>query len=432
MQSLAIVGAQWGDEGKGKIVDYIARNVDVVVRYAGGNNAGHTVVVKGRKTILHLIPCGVLHPGKIGVLGNGMVVDPAVLLEEMAGLRKQKVLLNSKNFFISDRAHLILPYHKRIDIAREQLKSKKKRIGTTGRGIGPAYEDKANRCGIRFADLLNADLLEEKLRTVIREKNTYLKGVLKQPGFSAPAVLREYQGYARQLRRFIADTSLMIDRLFDQGKKILFEGAQGTLLDIDHGTYPFVTSSSAGSGGVLTGAGIGPSRLQAVLGVIKAYTTRVGEGPFPTELNDDVGAHLRREGAEFGATTGRPRRCGWFDAVVGRYSVRINGFTSMALTKLDTLTGLNPIRICTGYRVGRRLLTEFPADLHELEKAVPVYEDMPGWKEDIRNARRFEDLPQATIQYLKRLESLLEVPFSFVSLGPQRQETIILQDPFSG
>ena len=431
MQSLAIVGAQWGDEGKGKVVDYLARNVDVVVRFAGGNNAGHTVVVKGRKTILHLIPSGVLHPGKIGILGNGMVVDPAVLLEEMAGLRKQKILLTSKNFFISDRAHLILPYHKRIDIAREQLKSKKTKIGTTGRGIGPAYEDKANRCGIRFADLVNTERLEEKLRSVIKEKNAYLKGVLKQPGFSPAAVFKEYMEYSRQLKRFVTDTSLLIDTMFGQGKKVLFEGAQGTLLDIDHGTYPFVTSSNAGAGGVLTGSGVGPCRLQAILGVIKAYTTRVGEGPFPTELDDEVGAHLRREGAEFGATTGRPRRCGWFDAVIGRYSVRINGFTSMALTKLDTLTGLNPVRICTGYRVGRRMITEFPADLHQLEKVVPVYEDMPGWKEDIRGARRFEDLPQATIQYLKRLESMLGVPFSFVSLGPQRKETILLQDPFS-
>ncbi len=432
MQSLAIVGAQWGDEGKGKIVDYIARDVDVVVRYAGGNNAGHTVVVKGKKTVLHLIPSSVLHRGKVGILGNGMVVDPAVLLEEMEGLRKKRIFLTAKNFFISDRAHLILPYHKRIDIAREQRMSRKTRIGTTGRGIGPAYEDKANRCGIRFSDLVNRDLFEEKLRNVVREKNAYLRGVLKQPGFSAASILKEYLEYARQLRRFVTDTTALLDRLFEGGKKVMFEGAQGTMLDIDHGTYPFVTSSSAGAGGVLTGSGIGPNRLHAILGVIKAYTTRVGEGPFPTELFDDVGAHLRKEGAEFGATTGRPRRCGWFDAVVGRYSVRINGMTGMVLTKLDTLTGLDPIRICTGYRVGRKVITDFPSDLSEVERAVPVYEDLPGWKEDIQGARRFEDLPQATIQYLKRLENLLGVPFSFISLGPQRDQTIVLQAPFGG
>jgi len=430
MQSLAIVGAQWGDEGKGKVVDYLARHADVVVRYAGGNNAGHTVVVKDQKTVLHLIPSGVLHPRKIGVLGNGMVVDPAVLLQEMADLRRRKIVLHPGNFFISDRAHLILPYHRRIDLAREKSKSRKK-IGTTGRGIGPAYEDKANRCGLRFSDLLNKDLFEEKLRSVIREKNLYLKAILQEPKLNASAVLREYLGYRERLRRFVTDTSLLLDRLLKEGKKVLFEGAQGTLLDLDHGTYPFVTSSSAAVGGVFSGCGIGPLSLQSILGVIKAYTTRVGEGPFPTELQDEVGAHLRREGDEFGATTGRPRRCGWFDAVVGRYSVRLNGFTGMALTKLDTLTGLNPLRICTGYRIGRRLVTEFPSDLEDLERAVPVYEDLPGWREEIRSARRFEDLPQATIQYLRRLESLLGVPFSFISLGPQREQTIVLQNPFS-
>ncbi len=431
MQSLVIVGAQWGDEGKGKVVDFLAQDADVVVRYAGGNNAGHTVVVKGRKTILHLLPSGVLHRGKVGMLGNGMVVDPAVLLEEIEGLRKQKIAFTARNFFISDRAHVILPYHNRIDIARERLKSKKRRIGTTGRGIGPAYEDKANRCGFRMGDLLNTETFEKKLRVVLREKNVYLKNVLKEPGFSFGPVYKEYVEYGRLLKRYVTDTSLMLDDLFSQGKKVLFEGAQGTLLDIDHGTYPFVTSSNSGSAGVLSGCGVGPRRLEGVLGVIKAYTTRVGEGPFPTELFEAAGEHLQREGQEFGATTGRPRRCGWFDAVIGRYSVRINGLNRMALTKLDTLTGLDPIRICTGYKVGRKLITAFPSDLSVLENARPVYEEMPGWTQDIQDVRRLQDLPRNTLRYLRRLESLLGVPFCFVSLGPQREQTIVVENPFS-
>ena len=430
MNSLVVVGAQWGDEGKGKVVDYFAEQADAVVRYAGGNNAGHTIVVKGETTILHLIPSGVLHPGTVGVLGNGMVVDPAVLLREMEGLAARGVKLTSKNFFISERAHLILPYHKRIDIAREGTKSKKGKIGTTGRGIGPAYEDKASRVGIRFVDLLNESVFEERLRAVLKEKNAYLKHVLKEPGFSFSAIRKEYLGYARRLKRFVRDVSLLLDEMLSEGKKILFEGAQGTLLDIDHGTFPYVTSSNAGVGGVLAGSGIGPYFLQEIVGVIKAYTTRVGGGPFPTELADEVGEHLRREGAEYGATTGRARRCGWFDAVVARYGVRVNGFSGMALTKLDTLTGLDPIRICTGYRLGRKRITEFPSDIREIEEAEPIYEDMPGWKEDICSARRLEDLPRATIRYLRRLEALIGVPFVFLSVGPQRQQSIVVDNPF--
>ncbi len=430
MNSLVVVGAQWGDEGKGKIVDFFAEQADVIVRFAGGNNAGHTIVVRGEKTILHLIPSGILHPGKIGVLGNGMVVDPAVLLEEIEGLRRRGVRLTSKNLFISDRAHLILPHHRRIDWARERAKSKKGRIGTTGRGIGPAYEEKAARSGIRFADLLNERVFDERLRSVLREKNVYLKCVLKDSGFSPAAVRKEYLEYGRRLRRFVTDTSAMLDRMLMEGKKILFEGAQGILLDLDHGTYPFVTSSSAGVGGVLSGAGVAPYFLQEIVGVIKAYTTRVGGGPFPTELDDAVGDHMRREGEEFGATTGRPRRCGWFDAVVGRYGVRVNGFTGMALTKLDTLTGLDEIRICTGYRIGRRLITELPADLTLLERAKPVYETLPGWKKDIRGARRLEDLPRATIRYVRRIEALLGVPFCLISVGPGRRESIVIENPF--
>jgi adenylosuccinate synthase len=430
MNSVVVVGAQWGDEGKGKVVDYLAEQADTVVRYAGGNNAGHTIVVKGEKTILHLIPSGVLHRGKVGVLGNGMVVDPSVLLQEMGRLAKRGIRLTPKNFFISERAHLIMPYHRRIDLAREGAKTRKGRIGTTGRGIGPAYEDKANRAGIRFVDLLNRELFEERLRAVLREKNAYLKSVLKQPGFSFSALREEYLGYARILKRHVTDVSRLLDGMLLKGKRILFEGAQGTLLDIDHGTYPFVTSSNAGVGGVLAGCGVAPYFLQEILGVIKAYTTRVGGGPFPTELNDEVGEHLRREGEEYGATTGRARRCGWFDAVAGRYGARVNGFTGLALTKLDTLTGVDPIRICTAYRVGRSRITEFPSDIRLLEQARPVYEEMPGWREDIRGARSLADLPRNTVRYVRRLEEIVGVPFFLVSVGPQRQQSIVLENPF--
>jgi len=430
MNSVVIVGAQWGDEGKGKVVDYFSKQANTIVRYAGGNNAGHTIVVKGETTILHLIPSGVLHKGKVGVLGNGMVVDPAVLLQEMEGLAKKGIRLTEKNFFISERAHLIMPYHRRIDLAREKAKTRKGKIGTTGRGIGPAYEDKANRAGIRFVDLLNEEVFEERLRAVLKEKNAYLKHVFKEPGFSLSAVRKEYLGYAKRLKRYVTDVSLLLDGMLMKGKKILFEGAQGTLLDIDHGTYPFVTSSSAGVGGVLAGCGVAPYFLQEIVGVIKAYTTRVGGGPFPTELDDAVGEHLRREGAEYGATTGRARRCGWFDAVVGRYGVRVNGFTGLALTKLDTLTGIDPIRVCTGYRVGRKKITEFPADIREMEQAKPIYEDLPGWKEDIQGARSLEDLPRNAIRYVRRLEALVGVPFFMMSVGPQRQQSIVIENPF--
>lgn len=430
MNSVVVVGAQWGDEGKGKVVDYLAEQADVVVRYAGGNNAGHTIVVKGVKTVLHLIPSGVLHPGKLGVLGNGMVVDPAVLLREMEELRKRGIKLTPRNFFISDRAHLIMPYHRRIDLARERARTRKGRIGTTGRGIGPAYEDKASRTGIRFVDLLNEDVFEERLRSVLKEKNACLRHVLKHPGFSLSSVRKEYLEYARLLRPFVTDVSALLDRMLAQGKKVLFEGAQGTLLDIDHGTYPYVTSSNAGVGGVLSGCGIGPYCLQEIIGVIKAYTTRVGGGPFPTELTDEVGEHLRREGAEYGATTGRARRCGWFDAVVARYGVRVNGFSGMALTKLDTLTGLDPIRICTAYKVGRKRVMEFPADIRQVEGAEPIYETLPGWTEDISKALRLQDLPRNTVKYVKRLETLVGVPFFLVSVGPQREQSIVLEDPF--
>ena len=430
MANVVIIGAQWGDEGKGKIVDYLAQFADATVRYAGGNNAGHTVVVRGERTILHLVPSGVLHPGKICILGNGLVVDPGVLLEEMDLLRKKGIRLTSKTFFISERAHLIMPYHRRIDTARE--KSKKGRIGTTGRGIGPAYEDKMARCGFRFADVLTAESFREKLKIILQEKNAYLRYILKEPGFGYREVLEQYSEYGRRLKPYITDTSRQIHELIARRKHILFEGAQGTLLDIDHGTYPFVTSSSAAVGGVLTGCGIGPRSIDEIVGVIKAYTTRVGGGPFPTELHDVVGAHLQREGKEYGATTGRPRRCGWFDAVAGRYSMRINGMTQLALTKLDILTGLDSIKICVGYRIGRKVVTEMPSDPSRLEKALPVYDAIPGWKQDIREARSLDELPRNAVRYIRYLETLMGIPFGFISVGPQRDESIIVRDPFEG
>jgi adenylosuccinate synthase len=428
MANVVIVGAQWGDEGKGKVVDNLAQFANAMVRYGGGNNAGHTVVVKGEKTILHLVPSGVLHPGKICILGNGVVVDPGVLLEELDILRKKGIRLTNKTFFISDRAHIIMPYHRRIDTARE--KSKKGRIGTTGRGIGPAYEDKMARCGFRFSDLLNPGHFREKLRVILREKNVYLRYVLKEPGFAYREILDAYAEYGRRLKPYVADTSRLIHELIARNKQILFEGAQGTLLDIDHGTYPYVTSSSAGIGGVLTGCGIGPGSVDAIIGVIKAYTTRVGGGPFPTELHDSVGEHLQREGMEYGSTTGRPRRCGWFDAVAGRYSIRINGMTQLALTKLDILTGLDSIKICVGYRIGKKVVSDMPSDLSLLEMAKPVYHSAPGWKEDIRGARSLKELPRKAVEYIRYLEKLMGIPFGFVSVGPQRNQSIIVKNPF--
>ena len=428
MANVVIVGAQWGDEGKGKIVDYLAEFADATVRYAGGNNAGHTVVVRGEKTILHLVPSGVLHPGKICILGNGVVIDPRVLLEELDLLRKKGIRLTRKTFFISERAHVIMPYHRRIDAAREKVK--KAKIGTTGRGIGPAYEDKMARIGFRFSELLNPGHFEERLRTILREKNTYLRYVLKEPGFQFRDLFKEYVEYGRQLKPYVTDISRLIRVLVAGRKQILFEGAQGTLLDIDHGTYPYVTSSSAAVGGVLTGCGIGPASVHEVIGVVKAYTTRVGGGPFPTELHDTVGERLQREGMEYGATTGRPRRCGWFDAVAGRHSAQINGMTHLALTKLDILTGLDPVKVCEGYRIGKKEVHEFPSDPSLLEAAQPVYRSVPGWTESIKDARSVKELPRNTVNYIRYLERLMGIPFGFISVGPQRDHSIVLMNPF--
>jgi adenylosuccinate synthase len=374
MANVAVIGAQWGDEGKGKIVDLFSQDADVVVRFQGGNNAGHTLVVDGKKTVLHLIPSGALHPNKICVIGNGVVVDPEILLQEIRSLQANKYLLDDSWLRISEEAHLIMPYHKSIDQARERLRGKGK-IGTTGRGIGPAYEDKVARIGIRFIDLLEEKTFREKLRYNIEEKNIYLKAILKEKTLNFKQIHDTYCGYRDKLKRYITDTPLFLDREIKTGKKVLFEGAQGTLLDVDHGTYPFVTSSNTVIGGVCTGAGVGPRSIHEIIGISKAYTTRVGSGPFPTELKGAEGRKLKQDGDEFGATTGRPRRCGWFDAVGVRHAVRINGMTGIALTKLDVLTGLKKIRICTAYRYNKEVYRDFPASLKAMEQVEPMLEE---------------------------------------------------------
>jgi adenylosuccinate synthase len=430
VSNVAVIGAQWGDEGKGKIVDLFSRDADIVVRFQGGNNAGHTLVVGGEKTVLHLIPSGALHKNKLCVIGNGVVVDPEVLLEEIGGLRAKGHLLNESLLKISEGAHLIMPYHKAIDQARERLRGKGK-IGTTGRGIGPAYEDKVARTGIRFVDLLDGVTFRDKLRRNIEEKNIYLKAILKEKTLDYDEIYDAYCGFRDELDKYVADTGVLLDREIRAGKKVLFEGAQGTLLDVDHGTYPYVTSSNTVIGGVCTGAGIGPRNIDQVIGLSKAYTTRVGSGPFPTELKGAEGERLKQEGDEFGSTTGRPRRCGWFDAVGVRHAVRINGMTGIALTKLDVLTGFKKIKICTAYKSGGRTYDDFPASVRVLKNAEPVWEEMEGWDEPLSGARKLSDLPANARRYVHRLEEIVGCEMILVSVGPGREETIMLKNPFN-
>ena len=430
MANVAVIGAQWGDEGKGKIVDLFTRDADIVVRFQGGNNAGHTLVVNGNKTVLHLIPSGALHPGKLCVIGNGVVVDPGVLLEELDGLKKRGYLLDDSFLRISEQAHLIMPYHKAIDLARERLRGKGK-IGTTGRGIGPAYEDKVARTGIRFVDLLEQDTFRDKLRHNIKEKNIYLKAILKEKTLSFKEIHDTYRGYRERLKGHVANTGLLLDNEIRAGKKVLFEGAQGTLLDVDHGTYPFVTSSNTVIGGLCSGAGIGARNVHQIIGISKAYTTRVGSGPFPTELKGPEGEKLKEEGSEFGATTGRPRRCGWFDAVGVRYAVRVNGITGIALTKLDVLTGFKKIGVCVAYRCEGKTYHDFPASLRVLERAEPVWEKMDGWSTPISGAKSLSDLPANAQRYVRRLEEIIGTEMILISVGPGREQTILLKNPFS-
>jgi adenylosuccinate synthase len=429
MSNVAIIGAQWGDEGKGKIVDLFTCDADIIVRFQGGNNAGHTLVVNGKKTVLHLVPSGALHPNKLCVIGNGVVVDPQVLIEEVDALKAQGHLLDDSLLRISEEGHLIMPYHKAIDLARERLRGKGK-IGTTGRGIGPAYEDKVARVGIRFVDLLEEDTFREKLRHNIEEKNIYLKAILKEKTLDFDKIHDSYAGYRERLRPLITNTSLLLHREIRAGKKVMFEGAQGTLLDVDHGTYPYVTSSNTSTGGACTGSGVGPQHIHHVIGISKAYTTRVGSGPFITELFGAEGETLKREGVEFGATTGRARRCGWFDAVGVRHAVRVNGITGIALTKLDVLTGFKKVPICTGYRFDGRFYGEFPASSKVLDKAEPVLEEMEGWSQAITAVRKFPELPVAAQKYVQRIEKLLDTEIILVSVGPGREQTILLKNPF--
>jgi adenylosuccinate synthase len=425
MSTVVIVGAQWGDEGKGKIVDVLTLKADLVARYQGGNNAGHTVVIDNEKYVLHLIPSGILHKGTKCAIGNGVVIDPLALLGEIDELRSRNIDIDN-NLCISQNAHIIMPYHGAIE--REQEKSKK--IGTTGRGIGPSYTDKIARNGIRVIDLLRPDLFREKLRVNLSVFNYLLVNLYKADPLSEDKIFDEYMGYAKQLSKFVTDVSLLINREIEAGKNILLEGAQGTLLDIDHGTYPYVTSSNTIAGGACTGAGIGPTKIDRILGIVKAYTTRVGEGPFPTELNDELGESIRQRGGEFGATTGRPRRCGWLDILGLRYSVSINGLTGIGLTKMDILDGLEKIKLCVGYKYDGKVYDTFTTDLDVLKRCEPVYEEMPGWKESTVGIKEFDRLPSNAKSYIKKIEYLLKTPIQIISTGPKRDEIIVLDGQF--
>lgn len=429
MANVIIVGAQWGDEGKGKVVDIYTEYVQNVVRFQGGNNAGHTLVVGDEKTVLHLIPSGILHEGKRCLIGNGVVLDPEVFLEEIDGLKKKGYLKDDSQLMVDGAVNLIMPYHKIIDIARER-KSGAKKIGTTGRGIGPTYEDKVGRRGIRFADLLKPETFKRKVEEVLPEKNFYIEQYLGEKPLVADEIVEEYLGYAERLRCYLGRTSTYLDKAMKDGDNILFEGAQGSLLDIDHGTYPYVTSSSTIAAGACTGTGLGPHIIDDVIGISKAYVTRVGEGPFPTELHDEMGKTLRAAGNEFGATTGRPRRTGWLDIVALREAVRTNGLTGIALTKMDVLNELETVKVCTAYRYGEEILEEFPQDYDILKECTPVYEEVPGWQTDINAMTSYDELPIQVKNYVDKIEAWTGCPVVMVSVGPRRSETLTRVNPF--
>lgn len=430
MANVIIVGAQWGDEGKGKVVDIYTEYAQEVVRFQGGNNAGHTLVVGDQKTVLHLIPSGILHEGKRCIIGNGVVLDPKIFLEEIDRLKARGYLKDDSQLMVDGAVNLIMPYHKRTDIARER-KSGAKKIGTTGRGIGPTYEDKVARRGIRFADLLKPETFKHKLHDMLPEKNFYLEKFLGEEPFSEEEIIEEYLGYAERLRCYLGRASVTLDQAVKAGRNILFEGAQGSLLDVDHGTYPYVTSSSTIAGGACTGAGFGPHLISDVIGISKAYVTRVGEGPFPTELNDEMGEQLRAAGNEFGATTGRPRRTGWLDIVALREAVRTNGLTGIALTKMDVLNELETIKVCTAYRYGDELIEEFPQDYDVLKQCTPVYEEVPGWQQDTCDISEYGKLPQQARDYIDKIEAWAGCPVVLVSVGPRRDQTIQRKNPFA-
>ncbi len=429
LANVVVIGAQWGDEGKGKITDLLSKSADVVVRYQGGVNAGHTVVVKGQTFKLHLIPSGILYPDTDCIIGCGTVIDPELLIQELDQLQALKI--PTGNLLISQTAHVTMPYHRIIDEASEKQRGNHK-IGTTGRGIGPTYADKSERTGIRVQDLMDSDTLRSQLRWTINYKNVILEKLYNLPPLDPEKVIEEYLGYAERLRPYVVDTSLFIYDAIQRRRNILFEGAQGTLLDLDHGTYPYVTSSNPVAGGACVGTGVGPTMIDRVIGVAKAYTTRVGEGPFPTELDGEMGELLCSRGAEFGTTTGRKRRCGWFDALIGRYAVRINGLDCLAITKLDVLDELEEINVCVAYEIDGKQIAEFPSSARQFANCKPIYKTLPGWQQSTSECRSLDDLPKQALDYLKFLAELMEVPIAIVSLGASRDQTIIVEDPIHG
>ncbi|ALS75584.1 adenylosuccinate synthetase [Planococcus rifietoensis] len=424
MTSVVVVGTQWGDEGKGKITDFLSEHAEVIARYQGGNNAGHTIIFGGETYKLHLIPSGIFYKDKTSVIGNGMVVDPKALVQELKGLHDRGV--TTENLRISNRAHIILPYHIKQDEVEETRRGANK-IGTTGKGIGPAYMDKAARVGIRMADLLDHVVFEEKLRMNLKEKNRMFEKFYETEGFTVEEIMEEYYQYGQEIAKYVTDTSKVLNDAFDAGRRVLFEGAQGVMLDIDQGTYPFVTSSNPVAGGVTIGAGVGPTNISHVIGVCKAYTSRVGDGPFPTELFDEVGDQIRTVGKEYGTTTGRPRRIGWFDSVVVRHARRVSGLTDLTVNSIDVLTGLDTVKICTAYRYQGELITEYPANLRMLADCEPVYEEMPGWSEDVTSCKSLDELPDNARHYLERISQLTGVQISIFSVGPDRNQTNIVK-----
>ena len=429
MPNVGVVGVQWGDEGKGKIIDLLSGFADIIVRFQGGANAGHTIVANDKKVILHLVPSGILREGKYCVIGNGVVLDPEVLQKEIVEVKSLGHMKNDKKFMVSGLAHIIMPYHKKLDMLRES--KGKNKIGTTGRGIGPAYEDKVSRLGIRVIDLLDKKVFSEKVKQNLEIKNFLIKKYYKDEPFKAREIIKSYDGYRKLLKKYCADTTSFLGKSIEGRKKILFEGAQGTYLDVDHGTYPYVTSSNTVSGNIASGAGVPPTAINYVLGICKAYTTRVGEGPFPTELSDETGDRMRQIGGEYGATTGRPRRCGWFDAVIAKRAVRLNGIKGLALMKLDVLDGFDTIKICTGYKIGGKLCAEPPMSADAYYRVEPVYEEIDGWKAPIKGIEKYENLPANAKNYMKRLEELVQVRIDIVSTGPERENTLVLNNPFA-
>jgi adenylosuccinate synthase len=417
-----VVGTQWGDEGKGKYIDMLAKNSDIVVRFSGGNNAGHTIVTDGVKYALHLIPSGILHTGRVCIIGNGVVIDPAVLLKEMEDLESKGI--STDKLLISDRAHVIMPYHKELDELQENFRGSKN-LGTTKRGIGPAYADKTERCGIRVCDFIDKEELESKVRENVKIKNLIIEKVYGGKGFDADKIIEEYSVYAEKLKKHVTDANAVISNAIDEGKEILLEGAQATFLDLDFGTYPYVTSSNPVAGGVCTGAGIGPVYIDEVYGVLKAYTSRVGTGPFPTEQNNSIGDTIRELGWEYGTTTGRPRRCGWLDTVMIKFAARVNGLTGLAINHVDTIGKLEKIKLCIAYKKDGEIITHFPASLKELAKCEPVYEEFESWKEDISGVRSYTELPVNAKKYLARIEELVGVKIKLIGVGKEREQTIV-------